>query len=195
MKKYFRFLKLLLIGSLAISPVFLSAQSCKNNEQSHLVQRKLQNVIDGDTILDENNVMYRFLGIDTPESRKKVNDTWIETTGIEKNFATKAKNFTLQRLKENNFVFFVDTDLKQDKYGRSLAKIYLDDKRQKMLNVELVKNGLALQYYISLNPKNIYYTKDVDFYLLLQNAQLEARVNKRGFWNLQNVAIIFPKHH
>jgi endonuclease YncB( thermonuclease family) len=56
-----------------------------------------------------------------------------------------------------------------DRYGRSIGKVYLDDK---YINLEMVKAGMAWHY--------VQYAKhDKD----LQEAEVSARENKFGLWS------------
>jgi micrococcal nuclease len=94
-------------------------------------------VIDGDTIIiqDENGneVRIRLIGADTPELNEPMGQ--------------EAKIFTTKQIAESNnkVTLYYDGDT-TDRYGRSLALVYITDKDDKkvMLNELLIRKGLAV---------------------------------------------------
>lgn len=88
----------------------------------------VERVIDGDTIVVNNDTHVRLLGINTPEKGEK--------------YYNEAKNF-LGNLTLNKTVKLEYIGDKYDKYGRTLAYILLDEKN---INSEIVKNGFANLY-------------------------------------------------
>lgn len=116
---------------------------------------KCVGVADGDTctILMEGNESrrIRFYGIDAPESGQ--------------DFGKKAKEYCSNLIFGKNIkVVGLDTD----RFGRTVGKVYVDDK---YVNLEMVKAGFAWHYaYYSPN--------DLD----LAEAEKEARRNKLGLW-------------
>lgn len=139
-------------------------------------------IVDGDTfycMLSGKEKKIRLIGVDTPEtyrtsklfydahkSGKSVQD--IEYLGnISKNFLVN----TIGDEKEVRLDF--DAQL-LDKYGRTLAYVYLSD--GSMLNQKLLLEGYAKVMTI---PPNIKY-KD-----LFIKTQKEAKKNKRGLWKIQ----------
>ena len=98
--------------------------------------------VDGDTAIFDingNKTKIRFLGIDTPESVKEENV--IEPYGKE------ASEFTCDKLtKAKEIILEYDSNSdKQDKYGRTLAWVFVDNV---LLEEELVKIGYARVKYI-----------------------------------------------
>jgi len=89
---------------------------------------KVERIIDGDTIVVENNTHIRLLGINTPEKGEK--------------YYNEAKDF-LTKLVTNKTIKVEYGNERYDKYQRTLAYLFLDEKN---LNVEIVKNGLANPY-------------------------------------------------
>ncbi len=83
-------------------------------------------VIDGDTIELSNGVIVRYLGIDTPEVDEPLGKK-----------ATEAN----RKLVEGKKVRLEYDVQKQDKYGRTLAYVYLEDGT--FVNCELVRLGCA----------------------------------------------------
>lgn len=116
---------------------------------------KCVGVADGDTctILINSNESrrIRFYGIDAPESGQ--------------DFGKKAKEYC------SNLIFgktIKVIGLDTDRFGRTVGKVYVDDK---YVNLEMVKAGFAWHYaYYSPN--------DYD----LAEAEKEARKNKLGLW-------------
>jgi len=98
----------------------------------------------------------RLIGVDCPELKQK---PW----------GTIARDFSRKMVL--NKIVRLETDVRvRDKYGRLLAYVWVDEK---MLNEELVRNGLAV--LLTIPP-------DVRYVERFKRAQKEARQNKRGFW-------------
>jgi len=111
-------------------------------------------VIDGDSlrVMHEGKAeLIRLIGVDCPEKRQP--------------FGTRAKEYT------STLAFGKDVTVrgdKRDRYGRTLAEIFLPDGRS--LNEELVKEGLAWWFRK--------YSKD----LQLRELERQARDAQRGLW-------------
>jgi endonuclease YncB( thermonuclease family) len=126
----------------------------------------IQNIVDGDTAVLVGGRKIRYIGIDTPETMKKVGSNWIlapEAFGL----AAKDLNQELVANQEVHLEFDVE---RQDKYGRLLAYVY---KGEVMVNLELVRQGYATVYTF---PPNLKYYNE---FLLVQE---EAKRAKRGLW-------------
>ena len=159
-----------LIASLAIFLIInfsrhvnLTAQS--NSSGSHndyIVSR----IVDGDTIELSNREMVRYIGIDTPEIREKKNSEWVYNP---RPYAEEAKAFN-QKLVEGKSVRLEFDVQKMDKYKRLLAYVYIGDK---MVNIEMVREGFAMIYTY---PPNVKYSQR------FLDAQIEARDSKKGLW-------------
>jgi endonuclease YncB( thermonuclease family) len=108
--------------------------------------------IDGDTLeifnVDLPNHLkpnkFRIYGIDTPESKKQ-----FAKCKKEMELGLKAKKFTEDFL--NDFVFLSFED-HPDKYGRILIRVR--NSRDQYLSNELIKAGLAVEYYGDKKTKN-----------------------------------------
>jgi endonuclease YncB( thermonuclease family) len=111
---------------------------------------KVQRIVDGDTIV-ANNETIRLLGINTPERGEK--------------YYFEAKEF-LEKTILNKTIRLEFVGETQDKYYRTLAYVFLDDKN---INVEIVKNGFANYYFYDGKDK---YSKD------LENAWTKCLENK-----------------
>ena len=132
-------------------------------------------VIDGDTIEIQGRERIRLIGIDTPETwfgPKLERDS--RRTGKDQRtiikMGEKAARFTKSLAEGKRVKLEFDVE-KKDRYGRSLAYVYLPD--GKMLNAEILKEGYGQVYTFQPNVKY------VDLFLKLQR---EARENKRGLW-------------
>jgi len=129
-------------------------------------------VLDGDTIELAGGERIRYIGIDTPELGH--DDARV------RRMARKAKRFNEELVCGKKLIFESDIE-KQDKYGRTLAYVFLEDGT--FVNAELVREGYAL---IMTIPPNFKYAG------LLLKLQKEAEEGKRGFWsdeyrNLENI--------
>lgn len=123
---------------------------------------RVEKVYDGDTILLSDGRKVRFLGINTPEvaGRNKA-----EEPG-----GQQAKAW-LKQLLENKKVTLQGDVEKQDKYQRTLAYVFTEDKLH--VNLELVKRGLAT---VNIYPPNLKYVDT------LLTAQQSAEQAGRGLW-------------
>lgn len=122
---------------------------------------KVVRIIDGDTIEIEGGEKIRYIGINTPE----IDDKDL----VKLCFAQKAalKN---KELVEGKQISLVKDISETDKYGRLLRYVYIGDT---FINDFLVRQGFA---QISTYPP------DVKFKQQFQEAEQEARQNKRGLW-------------
>ncbi|MHB8155740.1 MAG: thermonuclease family protein [Candidatus Omnitrophota bacterium] len=132
-------------------------------------------VVDGDTLVLENNERVRLIGIDTPEMHEssKLNrdgQRLGQDVEIIKHLGRRSYE-VMKKLVQGKRVR-LEFDLERlDKYKRLLAYVYLPDGT--FLNAEMVKQGYAsLMTY----PPNVKYA---DLFLKLYQ---EARQNQRGLW-------------
>lgn len=130
----------------------------------------VEKVFDGDTLLLSDGRKIRLLGINTPEvaGRHK-----IEEAGGE-----QAKAWLRQRLEGKKVRLEFDVE-KEDKYQRTLAYIFADDRRH--INLELVERGLAAA---NIYPPNLRY---LDAFL---KAQSVAEAAKLGIWAAADYAAV-----
>jgi len=119
---------------------------------------KVTQVIDGDTIIVEGGYRVRYIGIDTPEIRPK-----LEAHGIE---AWQAN----RRLVEGKEVRLERDVSETDKYDRLLRYVYVDNI---FVNAELVRQGLA---------RVKAYPPDTKYQEYLAQMEAEARLAGRGIW-------------
>ncbi len=124
-------------------------------------------VVDGDTITLANTKNIRYIGIDTPELRKKVAGEWVWNP---QPYAVEAYNLN-KRLVEGKRIRLEFDNEKTDRYGRWLAYVFVDEK---MVNEELLRYGYATVYTRQPNMK----------YLdRLLAAEQQAKKQRRGIWS------------
>jgi micrococcal nuclease len=92
-------------------------------------------VIDGDTVLLDGRERVRLIGVDTPELHR-------EGTPVQY-FARQASAFT-RGLAEGRTVRLEYERERRDRYGRTLAYVYLEDGT--FLNLEIVRRGYGFAY-------------------------------------------------
>lgn len=114
--------------------------------------------VDGDTArfkLNKEEIKVRFIGIDTPESVKA--NTEVEPYGKE------ASKYTCNKLKKANEIEieYEENSDKQDRYGRTLAYVFVDDK---LLESLILKKGYASVKYTKNNYKYIDELKKAEEY-------------------------------
>jgi micrococcal nuclease len=131
--------------------------SCSNSQTL-----KCTRVVAGDTIVLSNGERVRLIGVDIPETKHPKKP--VEYYGKE------ASAFTKKMVEGKEIRFEYDWQRK-DKYGRTLAYIYLMDGT--FLNAEIVKQGYGHAY-----------TRFPFKYLeQFRQYEKEARENKKGLWN------------
>lgn len=101
--------------------------------------KELERVVDGDTIIVEENERVRFIGIDTPEDkdpRKPIQP-----------FALEAADTLKDLLSDSPKVCLISDSVGDtiDKYGRTLAYIFTSDGKD--VNAELLHLGMAKGYF------------------------------------------------
>lgn len=130
-------------------------------EQAHV-----RRVIDGDTVELQDGRLVRYIGIDAPESRRKINDRWVEDPQPLSREATQMN----RRLVEGKAVRLEYDVQPLDRFGRLLAYVY---DGEVMINAQLLRSGLAKLLTI---PPNVKYVEQ--FRALVE----EARRQRRGLW-------------
>ena len=113
-------------------------------------------VIDGDTIIVNERIKVRLIGIDTPETDAP--------------FYKEAKDFLIKSAAKKKVLLGYDKR-KKDRYGRTLAYVYLPDGT--LLNEELIKKGLA----------EVFYKEDFKYKKEFISLEDEAKKAKTGIWS------------
>lgn len=133
---------------------------------------KLVKCVDGDTakfMIGEKEYSTRFLAIDTPETKHP-------KKGVEP-FGREASDYTCSRLKKARKIVleYDPNSTKEDKYGRRLAWIFVDDE---LLQKQLVKKGYA---------KVTYLYGDYKYTNTLKVVERQAKTEKIGIWSNKKV--------
>lgn len=140
---------------------------------------KVLKIIDGDTIscdlngnglLESPNENIRFLQVDTPETKRSKRNP----SGKAQPFGLQAKAYT-QGLTQNKVVYLEFDKKIRDRYGRTLAWVYLQPTGGTSVNEGLLTLGLAKVMIYSPN-----YAHQDEMKRLEKKAQSE----KRGLWKL-----------
>ena len=125
----------------------------------------VKRVVDGDTIVLENDERVRFIGVDTPET--------VHPQKSVEYFGKEASAFT-KRMCEGKQVRLEYDWQKRDKYNRLLAYVYLEDGT--FVNAEIVKQGYGHAY----TKFPFKYLKEFRLY------ERSARENGVGLWGEDN---------
>lgn len=160
----------LLIGILLLSlPAFVYG-----NVEDRISVKYLK-TSDGDTArfeLDGENVRVRFLGINTPEVSGE--------NKVEEPYGNEALEYTKNKLENANKIEIEYDDIAdhEDRYGRKLAWIWVDDE---LFECELLEQGLAKTYMLKNNYK---YANE------LKASEKIAKEKGIGVWNEDQPQII-----
>lgn len=133
----------------------------KNSEHPSSSLREVVRVVDGDTLVLDGNEKIRLIGVDTPET--------VHPHKPVEYFGKEASAFT-HTLCEGKKVRLEYDVAAQDKYGRSLAYVYLEDGT--FVNAELIQQGYGFAY-----------TRFPFRYLeAFRGYERQARESRRGMW-------------
>jgi len=141
----------------------LCVASCAASLSDHVVVRR---VVDGDTVELTDGRLVRYIGIDTPEVRRKEHERWIVDP---EPMAEEASAFNRQLVEGKEVRLEYDVQ-SYDRFGRVLAYVYVGDV---MVNAQLLMDGYAQPLTIPPNVKHATW-----FRTLAQ----QARQAGRGLW-------------
>lgn len=127
-------------------------------------------VVDGDTVVVTPNPnpassegdRIRLIGVDTPES--------VAPNRPVEYFGKEAATFTRQQCEGRRVRLVFEPGNRQDRYGRTLAYVYLEDGT--FLNAEIIRQGYGFAY------TRFPFAHMEEFRAL----EREARENRRGLW-------------
>ncbi len=126
--------------------------------------RLVERAVDGDTLLLEGGERVRLIGVDTPES--------VDPRRPVERYGKRAAEFTKGLVEGRRVRLESDRGtLARDRYGRTLAYVYLPDGR--MLNLELLREGYAVAY------TRFPFVRMAEF----RSAEREARARGKGLWS------------
>ena len=127
--------------------------------------RHCTRVVDGDTIILDGNERVRLIGVDTPET--------VHPSKPVEFFGKEASAF-IRRMVEGKKVRLEYDWQRIDKYGRTLAYVYLEDGT--FLNAEIIKQGYGHAY----TKYPFKYLEDFRKY------EQEAREKCQGLWAVRH---------
>ena len=127
-------------------------------------------VIDGDTVVTENNQKIRLIGIDTPEV----------TANNPKKCLGDSATAKMKELVEGKDVILEKDISDTDIYGRLLMYVWVDNK---MVNETLVQEGFA-----QVDPVQ----PDTKYKQRFSDAQTQAKNQKLGIWSNTNCSFKSP---
>ncbi|MBI3252113.1 MAG: thermonuclease family protein [Candidatus Omnitrophica bacterium] len=133
---------------------------------------KVHWVVDGDTFQLETGERVRLIGVDTPEYQPWKNR--IDPYGREASEYSK-------KLLSGKKVWLEKDAGEKDRYGRTLAYVYLEDGR--FVNRILVEEGFARAKYYPPNGR---------YYEIFKTAQRAAKKLKKGLWAEKKAFKIVP---
>jgi micrococcal nuclease len=115
----------------------------------------------------------RMLGIDTPETRHGLSKRLQKKVEKGQPFSEEAKAYTEAKLAPHQTVFLSWDVSRQDRYGRSLAVVYVSPTETQSLNERLLSEGLAVTLFYDPN------TRDKSRFEAIEQAAFQAR---KGLW-------------
>lgn len=139
--------------SLLIVVFFAFLYSLNSGEDYEKTIFILDRVIDGDTIVTDGGITIRLVNINSPE---KDNPAYAASMNYLKEFEGKKLEAEI---------------IGEDKYGRTLARIYSEE----YINLELVKIGFASKFLVQENELKIF-----------DDAENLAIAEERGIWKKSN---------
>jgi len=132
--------------------------------QQTLQWHQVDYVHDGDSLRLSDQTKIRLIGVNTPELARDGRD--------EEPFAAAARTFLKEKINQaGGRIGLAYDDSRKDRYGRTLAHIFLPDHSN--LTEQLLLNGLGSHIAISPN---------LGFSECYARAQQVARANKRNLW-------------
>ena len=122
----------------------------------------VRHVVDGDTLVLDNEDRVRLIGVDAPE----VDNAQYQRVG--EYYGDEARSYLRERLEGRTVRLESDTE-PHDKYGRRLAYVYLEDV---LINAELIEQGFA-------EAMHFFEYRQKDSFLALEK---KARESQTGIW-------------
>ena len=155
--------RLAIVGSAALLAAALLAgpQATEADEPREL--REVARVIDGDTLVLDGGERVRLIGVDTPET--------VHPNKPVERFGKEASAFTRRQADGKKVRLEYDPGTgRKDRYGRTLAYIYMPDGT--LLNLEIIRRGYGHAY------TRFPFSRMDEF----RAAEREAREAGRGLW-------------
>lgn len=155
--------------NLSFEQIAQNTTSIVDLEDKNLEFTKVKRVVDGDTIVLENDERVRYIGVDTPETKHP--DKPVQCFGRE----ASQKN---KELVEGKYIYLEKDISEKDKYDRLLRYIYIPNPESKneaiFVNQYLIEKGFG---------QVITYPPDVKYHNDLLESQKSAQNEKLGLWS------------
>ncbi len=133
-----------------------------------VLEARLGEVVDGDTIRLSDGRVVRYIGVDAPEVRRRSGGKWVYDPEPWSEEATRQnKRWTEGSVLRLEF----DPDVPNDRHGRLLAYVFADGV---FVNEAILRVGLARVYIVG--PHTLYRR-------LFKDAEAEAVQYRRGLWS------------
>ncbi|MFZ3579114.1 5'-nucleotidase C-terminal domain-containing protein [Virgibacillus sp. DJP39] len=167
----------------------LADQQPETPSAAGVYESTVESVVDGDTIHLATNVLggtkVRFLNMDTPETYTAHNNDPArdEINQNQKAQGEEAKAYMNELLQAGDEVLVKIGEEPTDQYGRLLAEIIRKEDGVN-INVEMVRKGYAVTYFIAPFDEAVYPT--------YQNAVKEAKDAELGIWNPEDPLLELP---
>lgn len=124
---------------------------------------RVQGVIDGDTIVLTDGRHLRYIGSDTPEIRRKVDNHWVYAP---EPFGEEAKDYNSRLVKGKTVTLEFDRE-REDRFGRLLAYVFVGNL---FVNAKLIEQGYA---HLRIYPPN---TRYADLFRRMEQKAIGAGV-------------------
>ena len=149
---------------------------------------RVLNVYDGDTIgcdlngdgrIERPEEEVRLLGIDTPErSYSRKNPTYGTSHPTDEPYAKEASEWMEREV--SGKTVYLEYDLRRnDRYGRTLAFVYLSSQAKTSLNLQAIQQGYAKMLFLG---KNRLYEEQ------FLEAEQKAQTGRIGLWGLSHMS-------
>lgn len=144
---------------------------------------RLSGISDGDTVWDTLGTKFRFKGTDTPEKGYYENQEYHLTTGVQYNYAIRAKSFVEKLIQSNNNeIIFKRTD-DHKTYERLIGMFFVKiDGIYMNLSSLVIRNGYGRPAYINSIYGHKYYYKNKHYINNNQILNQQAKAEELGIY-------------
>lgn len=173
MKHFNKHLRTFLVIFLALAAAFQGTKTL-NRSSDPTAGVTVKRVVDGDTVILDDDRRLRLIGVDTPET--------VKPRGRVEPWGKEASNFTKKALTGKTAYLEYDEE-REDRYGRTLAYLWTEDpakankpKEDILFNYQLVAAGYARER--AYNPNTKYQS-------MLREGEALAMDHLRGLWAVE----------
>ena len=155
-----------ILGGLLLCGAFGAPSLVFGETESYEVFAK--EVIDGDTTRLSDGTLVRYLGIDSPERRRRAGERWIYDP---QPFAEEAAALNRELVEGKKIRLEVESRERSDRFGRVLAYVFVGEV---FVNEKILEKGLAKRYRPSPQSK---------YFFSFKRAEEAAMEGRRGVWS------------